>query len=240
MWCSVNKLTINLSKTCILIVPPTLAKSSNLLTSLNVTRNDTPMTLVSSAKYLEVFIDNKLLFKEQIKVLEVKVARSVGIMCKLKQVLPRKTLLQLYHALIHPLLTYGIIIWGATFSSFLTMLKTLQNKALRVIFWAHYRHNALPLYKEYKGLQLDDSYAYETAKFVYCCLQKEVSTPFLNYFTKVCETTQRTTRQSIDELRLHIPRYPTNRLQRSIKQQGVKVWNAIPKEIKSPNLKNSK
>ena len=172
---------------------------------------------MSSAKYLGVFIDDKLFFKEQIKVLEVKVARSVGILCKLKHVLPRKTLLQLYHALIHPLLAYGIIILGATFSSFLTKLKTLQNKALRVISGAHYRDNALPLYKEYKVLQLDDLYAHETAKFVYCCLQKEVPTPFLNYFTKVCETTQRTTRQSIDELRLHIPRYPTHRLQRSIK-----------------------
>ena len=89
------------------------------------------MTLVSSAKYLEVFIHDKLLFKEQIKVLEVEVARSVGILCKLKHVLSRKTLLQLCHALIHPLLTYGIIIWWVIFSSFLTKLKTLQNKALR-------------------------------------------------------------------------------------------------------------
>ena len=71
IWCSVNKLTINLSKNCILIILHTLAKSSNILTSLNVTRNNTPMTLESSAKYLEVFIDDKLLFKEQIKVLEV-------------------------------------------------------------------------------------------------------------------------------------------------------------------------
>ena len=87
---------------------------------------------------------------------------------------------------------------GGHLSSFLTKLKTLQNKALRVISGAHYRDNALPLYKEYKVLQLHNLYAYETAKFVYCCLQKEVPSPFLNYFTKVCETTQRTARQSID------------------------------------------
>ena len=239
MWCSVNKLTINLSKTCILIIPPTQAESSNILTSLNVSRNDTPTKLVPCAKYMGVFTDDKLLFKEQIKVSEVKVARSVEILCKLKHVLPRKTLLQLYHALIHRLLA-GIIIWGATFFSFPTKLKTLQSKALRVISGAHFRDNALPLYKEYKVMRLDDLYAYKTAKFVCCCLQKEVPTPFLNYFTKVCETTQRTTRQSIDELRLHIPRYPTNRLRRSIKYQGVKVWNAIPKEIKSLKFKEFK
>ena len=38
MWCSVNTFTIHLSKTCVLIIPPTLAKSSNLLTSLDGTR----------------------------------------------------------------------------------------------------------------------------------------------------------------------------------------------------------
>ena len=202
--------------------------------------NHTPLNIVTNAKYLGVYIDNKLCFKEQIRVLEGKVARSVGILCKLKQVLPRKTLLQLYHALIHPLLAYGIIIWGATYSSYLTKLKTLQNKALRVISGAHYRDNAIPLYKNLDVLQLDDLYCYETAKFVYCCLQNQVPTPFLNYFTKVSEASQRTTRQSTDELLLYIPRYPTTRLQRSIKYQGVKKWNAFPNDIKSLEFKRFK
>ena len=150
--------SINLSKTCTLIIPPKLTINSVLstTTSHNVMRNHTPLNIVTNAKYLGVYIDNKLCFKEQIRVLEGKVARSVGILCKLKQVLPRKTLLQLYHALIHPLLAYGIIIWGATYSSYLTKLKTLQNKALRVISGAHYRDNAIPLYKNLDVLQLDD------------------------------------------------------------------------------------
>ena len=101
-WCSVNKLTINLSKTCTLIIPPKLTIISVLstTTSHNVMKNHTPLNIVTNAKYLG-YIDNKLCFKEQIRVLAGKVAWSVGILCKLKQVLPRKTLLQLYHALIH-------------------------------------------------------------------------------------------------------------------------------------------
>jgi len=35
---------------------------------------------------------------------------------KLKYLLPRTTLQQLYYALIHPSLLYGIIIWGSTFN----------------------------------------------------------------------------------------------------------------------------
>ena len=45
-------------------------------------------------------------------------ARSVGILNKLKQTLPQTVMLQLYYALVHPLLLYGIIIWGATCPSY--------------------------------------------------------------------------------------------------------------------------
>ena len=34
---------------------------------------------------------------------------------------------------------------------------------------------------------------------------------------------------------LYIPRFRTNRLQRSVKYRGVKVWNDIPNEIKNNN-----
>jgi len=43
--------------------------------------------------------------------LEGKVARSVGMLSKLKYLLPRTTLQQLYYAVIHPSLLFGII-WG--------------------------------------------------------------------------------------------------------------------------------
>jgi len=35
-------------------------------------------------------------------------------------------------------------IWGATYSSYLSKLKTLQNKAIRIIFGAQFRETAKP------------------------------------------------------------------------------------------------
>ena len=52
--------------------------------------------VVSSAKYLGVFIDDKLNFQEHIKHLEKKVLRSMGILSKLKNYLPTHALLKLY------------------------------------------------------------------------------------------------------------------------------------------------
>ena len=149
-----------------------------------------------------VFIDNKLNFKEHILTLENKIARSVGILSKVRYKFPLKTLLQLYHALIHPLLTYGIVVLGSTYPSYLSKLKTLQNNAMRIISGSHYRDEANPIYKKLEVLQIHDLYTYETAKFVYSCFYNLAPIPFIDFFTKVDEVFQRATRQSVDKFSL--------------------------------------
>ena len=60
----------------------------------------------------------------------------------------------------------------------------------------------------------------------------------LNYgktigFDNVHAIHKRSSRTSQMKNQLYIPRFRTNRLQRSIKCRGVKVWNDIPNEIKN-------
>ena len=81
--------------------------------------------------------------------------------------------------------------------------------------------------------QIHDLYTYETAKFVYSCFYNVAPIPFIDFFLKVDEVSQRATRQSVDKYSPYTPRYPTNILQRSIKYQGVKIWNSIPNDTKS-------
>ena len=94
---------------------------------------------------------------------------------------------------------------------------------MRIIFGSHYCDEANPIYKKLEVLQIHDLYTYKTAKFVYSCYYNLAPIPFIDFFTKVDEVYQRATRQSVDKLSLYTPRYPTNRLQRSIKYQGVKI-----------------
>ena len=124
-WCCVNKLSINPSKTNIIIIPP--KQTNATIPHLHLTSNGSAINIVDSAKYLGVVIDNELIFKQHIKIMEGKVARSVGILSKLKHFFPQNIMLQLYYALVHPFLSYGIIIWGATFPTYIKRLKSLQN-----------------------------------------------------------------------------------------------------------------
>ena len=202
--------------------------------------NRTPVNIVSCAKYLGVIINNEPNFHEQIKVMEGKVARSVGILNKLKQTLSQTVMLQLYYALVHSLLLYGIIIWGATYPTYLQKLKFLQNRGIRAIVDAHFQDLVYPYYSQLKILQIDDLFKFEVAKFSYGSLHNKTPNSFYKYFCKTNDHSGRATRQSSNCDDLNIPHYRTNKLQRCIKYQGVRIWNCIPTNIRALSHKKFK
>ena len=136
IWCCANKLTTNPSKSNVLVISPKLIH--NFIEQLTVSYDSSQIYSVKSAKYLGVIIDNRINFYEHIKALECKIAHSVGILTKLKTILPKQNLLQLYHTLVHSNLTCGVSIWGSIYSSYLQKLQKLQNKALKAICNAPY------------------------------------------------------------------------------------------------------
>ena len=94
--------------------------------------------LQNSVKDVGIIIDFGLKFINlHIKTLEPKIARSIGIILKLKQVLPLSALQILYLSTIHPHRFYVIVIWGSTFKTYLGKLSLLQNKAFRIIAGGH-------------------------------------------------------------------------------------------------------
>ena len=228
-WAITNQLTINPTKSHSLIVSPYLNKSSP---NAFITLDSSILKVEKSIKYLGINTDNQLLFGDHIKQLRTIVSRAVGIMTKIRHFIPLRILKQIYFAFIHSHFTYGIIVWGATFPSYLTPLKSLQNRAIKLLSGASRFHSAQPLYKENNTLSLNNLLSQETAKFMYKFIHKQLPVQFDNYFDDVHAIHKRSTRTSQMKNQLYIPRFRTNRLQRSIKYREVKVWNDIPKEIK--------
>ena len=160
----------------------------------------------------------------------------MGILSKLKKLFPQKNLLQLYYALIHPLLLYGIIIWGSFYPSYLKKLKTLQNKALRIITGSHFRYSAQPIYNSINILYIDELHTFEVAKLMYQNNQGKLPSPFNNIFAKIDKIFKRSIKQSTSK-DFYISRFCSNRLQRCMRYQEVKVWNSTPKKFKSLSFK---
>ena len=76
-WLDANELTLNLSKTACLIIPPT---NSNINQNLNRMIDNELIKVVSSCRYLSVFIDNQLSFKTNIENFENKLSCGVGVL----------------------------------------------------------------------------------------------------------------------------------------------------------------
>ena len=87
---------------------------------------------VTSISFLGVIIDEKLSWKNHVNYIHGKISSSIGMMYKLRTVLPKKTLFMLYNALVLPYLDYCNLIWSAAIESDLNRLAILQKKAIRL------------------------------------------------------------------------------------------------------------
>ena len=96
-------------------------------------------------------IDLKLNFENHIKIIETKLSRGVGILHRLKAVLPREVLCKIYFALFHPHLLYGLMVWGSTFPTYMIKLESLQNKAVKIIGGGTTRKSPTPFYSQLKS-----------------------------------------------------------------------------------------
>ena len=105
---------------------------------------------VNCTKFLGVIVDNKLTWTQHINELCNKVAKGIGIIRKVRHILNRKTLVNLYYTFIFPYLSYYNIVWGRAANVHLSRIFLLQKKILRCIFNVGYREHTAPLFMESK------------------------------------------------------------------------------------------
>ena len=107
------------------------------------------------------------------------------MLTKLRHFVPIEILIDVFYALIHSYLRYGILVWGNASNSSLEPLKALINKAIRIISFCPVGNiNLSQIYKELNLLNFENVLDLEYAKFVfkekkkaYSLLKLETSSP---------------------------------------------------------------
>ena len=87
--------------------------SSKPYPSLNF--NDNPVHQVQLQKHLGLFLDPKLSFDEHIQCILIKTRKIIGLIRKLRLIIPRAALLIIYKSFFRPHLDYGDVIYDRTF-----------------------------------------------------------------------------------------------------------------------------
>ena len=121
-----------------------------------------------------------------------------------------------------------------TLLSTLTFFMVCQNKAIKLIGGGLPRDRATPFYYKLNILKLSDLLKLEIEKFVHAHFNNKLPFTLSGYFSLTSEVYQKNTSSTLSRTNcLYIPRFRTNRLQKCIRYQGVKIWNDIPPEIRT-------
>ena len=192
-WISANNLTLNSKKIAVINY---CTKPKVFKCCFRYSKPAVEIKTVFKEKYLGILFDNRLNFHEHIKILEAKIARSLGILNKLKYFLSSSALLKLYYALIHSHFNYGLAVWGSTYPAYLNKLKVLQNKAIRIVNSSYMSTSSK--YIKTNILRLPKLFEFETAKIVYFYKFNLLPKIFDNYFSYAKCGYSRTTRFSLN------------------------------------------
>ena len=128
-WLLLDKLTLNYTKTNYLLFFTSKKCGKNFSLSINGQN----IHRTAEAKYLGVYLDEKLKWDAHIQHLCKQLSQYCGLFCHLRQNITQKYLLLLYHSLVYPHLIYGILTWGSTNNSMLHPLQVLQSRLRRII-----------------------------------------------------------------------------------------------------------
>ena len=112
--------------------------------------NNNPIESVSSQKHLGIMIlDTKLNFLEHIKNILTKVNKTIGLLRKLQNILPRRSLLTIFKSFVRPHLDYGDVIYDQSYNNtFHQKMESIQYNAALAITGATRGSSREKLYQE--------------------------------------------------------------------------------------------
>ncbi len=134
-WLRANRLTLNISKTK-LVIFCSPAKIRNL-PAINLNLYGKEIERVECMKYLGVLLDSSLTFEQHIDYLVDKASKKLGAIRKVRDVLDRSTTSILYKSLVLPHFDYCDTVYMTSSIKNLNKLQLLQNSACRTILLAN-------------------------------------------------------------------------------------------------------
>ena len=225
-WLAANKLSLNVKKSNFLHFHH--GKSNK--TTLNIKINNILVEEKQSAKYLGIFIDNKLTWKSQIQHIKAKLAKSIGMISKIRYYVNETCILNLYHSFVQSHVNYNILNWTCTNPMLLKPIETKIKKAIRTISFAKTKYDhAAPLFKHHKILPLYEQIKLRKASFMWKITNRHVPPPICNFFSPNLRNPQK----------FILPQPKNEHDKMLLEYSCVKIWNAVPQNLKNiTSLKN--
>ena len=134
-WVGNNGLKLNLKKTNYMIF-----SKRKIDTMGDIIINNTKIERKSESRFLGVIVDDKLCWAQHIKAMKTKMSRYVGIMYRIRSLLPIKARLQIFHSFVQSHLNFCPLVWGFAAKNHIESLFSSQKKGLRAAMPGYVNH----------------------------------------------------------------------------------------------------
>ena len=225
-YCSINKLSVNM-------------KITNFMLITSPRKNVIPINILNfeqkaCIKYLGVYIDQHLNWKDQITHVKNKVStRNIGILYKSRDYVSIHVLKQLYYRLIYPFLNYAVVVWGNTYPSNLNKLWSLQNKCIRCMFFANSRESSQVFYKLLDILKFDNIVKLSTCRIAHKIFNKSSNIPSLFHDSlRTVSSLHKDNTRYASKGNFHRPKVRTNTGKFTSVYVASKLWETVPTNLK--------
>ena len=229
-----NRLSLNVKKTNYMLIgtKERLKKFSNLQIAIG----DNKIDRVDSAKYLGVEVDENLNWITHAEKTASKIASKIGILRRLKHIIPNSTLVTVYNSFILPHFDYCDIVWDNTTKTAKENLQKLQNKAARILLGAQKTEHREDLFKTLDWLSLQNRRNLHKCIIVYKSTNSLAPQYLCNLFKTNNEIHKYNTRSKQD---LHHVRSTLECHNKGFKASSIRLWNTLPLNIRNQENVNT-
>ena len=224
-WLAANKLSLNVKKSNFLH----FHQGKERKTTLNLTLNGTVVEEKTVAKYLGVFIDNKLNWKAHIQHVLTKLSRGNGMISKIRYYVNDQCLLNLYYSFVHSHINYNILNWTSTFPSFLEPINRKVKASIRLISFKNKYEHTKELFLKHDVLPFHETINYKRGNFLWKISKGYVKSPLSEIFVPNIHY----------PLRFYLPNPNSTNEKNKIVYSCIKYWNTLPSHIRQSTTLNS-
>ena len=132
-WLNVNKLSLNIAKTELMLIASRQRLATTIGHSLTVQIKGHEIDRVPHTKSLGVYIDQNLSWSKHVNETAKIISSGIRALKRLRPFICKETAILLYRALIEPYFDYCCPVWDGLNNELADKLQKLQNRAIRVI-----------------------------------------------------------------------------------------------------------
>ena len=229
-WSRFNKLSLNPTKSEFMLI----TNKQNLLNPMIYINNDI-VKQSSCAKFLGIYLDDKLKFNDHITYLESRLRQYRGITYRLRMFLNFKSAKNLYYSCVYSIVTYCICVYGGVLQCS-TRGDKLEKLHERIVLNLFYRFfpNSKNIFKDAKILKIKDLHELHCLCYMYRAIYKN-SVPTLQNNLDLKTPNHPHLTRSRNKFILPFPRVENIRI--NYQYQMTNKWNNLPENMKTiPSL----